>query len=121
MPRPRKKREEKRTHRVMLRFTEDELAKIDEFASRLNIPRAVFIRKVALAKQVRPRMSRASGEFVLKLDGTIGELKKVGNNLNQLAKQANAGRFPAEGSILHVLEALSHTARKIEEAISRAK
>jgi hypothetical protein len=98
-------------------FSEEEHAKVQLAADQVGLPFATFVRKVALAQQIRPARSKSSQELISTLNKLGGELNKVGSNLNQLAREANSGDFPAENSILHVLASVRKTVDDIVLAI----
>lgn len=77
-------------------------AKADEARESLSS----LVRSIALNKQIKPAPQPIT---VLALD----ELNRIGNNLNQLAKHLNSGRFPA-------LE-IEATVKELRREINRVK
>ena len=61
----------------------DEWELIKKWAARFNITTSEYIRQSSLTDKIT--VSKATGEWGL----IINELKKIGNNINQLTKKAN--------------------------------
>ena len=79
--------EEKRKapSQVKIRLTEEELAKLKEKVKESGLSQQEYIKKCALNRKIQ------------NMDGIkeiIPELKRVGNNLNQIAKKMNEGFYP---------------------------
>lgn len=79
-----------RTSQILVRLTDEELAAIDAKADRAGIARAAFMRAAALGA-VGPRAQRRPPADHVALRQILGELGRIGNNLNQLARAGNAG------------------------------
>lgn len=79
-----------RTGQILVRLTDEELAAIDAKADRAGIARAAFMRAAALGA-VGPRAQRRPPADHVALRQLLGELGRIGNNLNQLARAGNAG------------------------------
>lgn len=85
---------ENRTKVVILRLTEDEKDRAVKRAKDEGITLSSYIRKSILSEK-----------FISKIDvQTVFELKKIGTNLNQLAKHVNT--LPVEENILESLNVL---------------
>ncbi len=67
---------------IQLRLTEKEKKIIDAKASRAQLPREQYLRACALNKTV---------SVIEDLRPMVGELKRIGNNVNQLATLAHKG------------------------------
>lgn len=119
MARPKKGAHEARTERVYVYFSEAELARVQAAADQAGYFVSVFIRQTALAQQFRQRKSRQAQELTVALNRLAGQVNKIGNNLNQLARQANGGDFPVRHSVEHVLVAIRRTADEIISTIKR--
>lgn len=99
---------DKRTSRLELRLTLEEKDRLFKLAQENEKTIAQYIREVVL-----------NGKLVAKTDiQTVIELKRIGNNLNQIAKQINL--LPHEDNIklyLHeihdLLNAISEITRKL--------
>jgi hypothetical protein len=84
----------------MIRYQEHEAQVVRERARVCGLPIARFVREVSLGAVPKERRHRV-------LDELIRQLARIGNNLNQLAHQANArDRFPMEERIDAALSAL---------------
>lgn len=86
MARPFKTDSEKRAVQVMLTLTLEEADRLKKQAEIAAMPLAVFAREAALQSRITVRKGRALSPE------TFIELNRVGVNLNQIAKAANAGR-----------------------------
>ena len=76
--------------RITLRFKSSEWAIIESDIAATGLNRNAYFRELALDAPVpRKTRQRAGGEGVKITAKFIGQLGKVGSNLNQLAKQAN--------------------------------
>jgi hypothetical protein len=73
-----------RPHQRVIRFTDVELAQLRERARITGRPLARYVRETALG--VVPEVPRGAADAEL-----IRHLARVGNDLNQLAREANAG------------------------------
>jgi MobC-like protein len=101
MARPRINDSNKRTVQVNIRLTNDENAKVNEYATASGLSPANWIRaKVFTGKFPPVKMSP--------LDVSIyQELKRIGVNLNQAMHKINQGDFPKEYPVLQLqLQAL---------------
>ena len=83
----------RRTLRVIIRYHAAEHSAVRERARICGVPLARYLRDVSLGAMPRERRHRATDE-------AIRHLARIGNNLNQLAREANArDRFPTEARI----------------------
>ncbi len=82
----------RKLHMVTTAYSDDELAELDEAASRAGLTRASFQRVQSLAKPKTRSTRRAPVDREL-LARALGQLGKVGSNLNQIAKAANLDRM----------------------------
>jgi hypothetical protein len=76
------------TRLVTIRYSEEEYAELDEAASRAGMTRPSYIRAQSLAKPKTRSTRRAPVEKEL-LAKVLGQLGKIGSNLNQLAHAVN--------------------------------
>lgn len=79
-----KKEAQKREKKVTVRFTQDEYLKLKEKAEVEGVTIADIVRKAVL--RLRPRKIP---EECRKLRGELG---RIGNNINQIARRANKNR-----------------------------
>jgi len=84
MARPKKDPSERRTEQVTLALSPKEVTAIHEKAAKANTNVTAFVRAAALAKPVTVTQSQAV-DFE-----TRQELRRIGTNLNQIAKALNA-------------------------------
>lgn len=73
---------EHRTLVKSVRFSPSEWAAVEGRASEVALPPARYLREAALGKRLAPRANARA----------VHQLARVGNNLNQLARAANATR-----------------------------
>ncbi|MFN7835942.1 MAG: plasmid mobilization protein [Burkholderiaceae bacterium] len=81
-----------RTRLKAIRLTPDELAAIEAAAERAGMTVGAYMRSVVLAAPV-PRQSRRPPVERRALAQLLGQIGKLGSNVNQLAKYGNVGRL----------------------------
>ena len=81
----------KRSTPVTSRYDDGELAELDERASRAGLTRAAFQRVQSLATTPKTRSTRRAPIEREMLAKALGQLGKVGSNINQIAHAANIG------------------------------
>ncbi len=97
----------RRTEALLVRLSPAELGTIRERAERCGRPTSTFMREVALGAVPRARPRRLEQEAVY-------QLGRIGNNLNQLARAANAtGRIELARRIRDALGELLEAVRRI--------
>lgn len=89
MARPKKEKELKRQHNIMLRLNETEYAIVSENAKHANLPVAEYTRKSLMNKRISIKYEVVAD--VPELKKLIAEFGKIGNNLNQIARHFNVG------------------------------
>lgn len=72
----------KRNCRFEVRFTKDELSDLTKKARKARLTNAAFIRRAVCGAEVR--------RLPADVPALIQEVRRVGNNLNQIMKRANA-------------------------------
>lgn len=82
----------KKFHMVTTAYDPDEFAQLDEAASRAGLSRASFQRVQTLGTPPKTRSTRRAPIEREMLAKALGQLGKVGSNLNQLAHAANLNR-----------------------------
>ena len=80
-----------RTHMVTVRFTDDEIARLNYICDRFNITKAEHIRSSVF------RLGEKGPVFQIALDSDIAreltaQFGKIGSNLNQIARKLNSGK-----------------------------
>ena len=107
MARPKKEEAEKQNKRFpTVRCTERELADLHAKSKRSQMTLSEFIRQTSLTSKIVIKKATNPLNFEL-----IGELNKLGVNLNQIAKKANA-----KGEISKSIISLN---KKIESVVDR--
>lgn len=97
----------RRTELLRVRLSEDERRTIRARAEECGKPTSTFVRELALGSVPRARSGRLEEKLVY-------HLGRIGNNLNQLTRRANAtGRLPERRYLDAVLEELLGALRRI--------
>ena len=96
-----------KTKRVEIRFSDDEAAGLAAQAEAVGLEKSEYVRRLVAGAEVRaatviPPVNRS----------TYAELARVGNNLNQLAKAANAAGAPA--ALAENLQALRTVVQRLQ-------
>lgn len=89
MARPKKEKELKRDHHIMLRLNDIEHGIVTANADAANLPVAEYARKQLMNKRVVTRYEVVAD--VPELKKLIAEFGKIGSNLNQIARHFNQG------------------------------
>lgn len=74
----------KRNHQINVRLDENELKKLEKKVAKSGLTREAYIRKVLNGSKVYPM---PPVEFY----DLIREVRRIGNNINQLTRMSNAG------------------------------
>ena len=85
MARPKKEKELKRNHHIMLRLNDTEYEIISNGANATHLPIAEYVRKQLMNKRIIAKYE------VPELKKLIAEFGKIGSNLNQIARHFNQG------------------------------
>ena len=86
--------------RVKVQFTVEQLAQVDERAAACGVPTARYLRELALhdaglqQKPPKPSSTRDAMLQLAEIHQLAMQVKKLGVNFNQLARQANTGMVP---------------------------
>jgi len=78
----------KRSRFVGIRFTPEEFARIEDAAQNAEVELSAHVRSVLLGVDV-PRQSRRKSPDREALGQALVALNRIGNNINQIARQAN--------------------------------
>lgn len=96
-----------RSNKRVIRFTDEELARLRGRAGLCKQPVARYVRETALG--VLPVIPGRRID-----NAALSELRRIGNNLNQLAQEANAAaQYPSEARIAAALADLDALAERI--------
>lgn len=110
-----KKRSESRQkgERLTVRFSPAEREQLEALAGREGLTLGSYVRSRSLEKPTTRARRRPVIEQVA-VSKLIGELGRVKNNLNQLAKQANSGNFITQEILaaLAVIQEIGDTAKR---------
>lgn len=99
MARPKKDPTERRTEQVNLRLSPIEAARLQDKADAAQTNLTAFVRAAALGKPVTVRQAASDFE-------TRQELRRIGVNLNQIAKALNARQEALPASLVSCCEKL---------------
>ncbi len=89
MSRPKKDKELKHTHHIMLRLTDTEYEIVSTNAKSSNLSLAEYSRKQVMNKKVVVKYELVTD--LPELKKLIAEFGKIGSNLNQIARHFNSG------------------------------
>ena len=89
MTRPQKESDMKREHRVTIRLTDTEFSIIENTAEQADMNISEYMRKQIMEGQVNTKFEIVAD--VKEIKKLIGELGKIGSNLNQIARYFNQG------------------------------
>lgn len=107
MARPTKNAHERRTaHIPPVRMTVAEIVHVEDLASDTGLTVSEYVRQRLLDGKVTPRRSDTTA-------GLLAELNRIGNNVNQIARQINRGRDHDPHHLNHVMGELVSTLHKV--------
>lgn len=89
MARPKKEKELRHTHQIMLRLTDTEYEIVSTNARNANLPLAEYARKQVMNKKVIVKYELVAD--LPELKKLTAEFGKIGSNLNQIARHFNTG------------------------------
>ena len=89
MARPKKDKELRHKHQIMLRLTDTEYEIVAENAKSANLPLAEYIRKQVMKQKVIAKYEIVAD--LPELKKLVAEFGKIGSNLNQIARHFNSG------------------------------
>lgn len=91
MTRPLKTIPPKKEHQLTIRLTDDLLTSITEDAAKAHLPRTEYIRKLITDKKpvIHQEVVFDSEELL----HILGDMGKIGSNLNQIAHHLNGGGY----------------------------
>lgn len=89
MARPKKEKELRHKHQIMLRLTDTEYEIVTENAKSTNLPLAEYARKQVMKQKVIAKYEIVAD--LPELKKLIAEFGKIGSNLNQIARHFNSG------------------------------
>ena len=89
MARPKKDKELRHKHQIMLRLTDTEYEIVSESAKAAHLPLAEYVRKQIMKQKVTAKYEIVAD--LPELKKLVAEFGKIGSNLNQIAKHFNSG------------------------------
>ena len=93
-----------RKHDIHLRLNDQEYAALMKNAAKCNMPQQTFLRHMCLRTQPKEAPSADFAEF-------IGEIRKIGTNINQIARVANSkgdiDRSAYSENYMHLLDEIN--------------
>lgn len=110
--------QKRRQLRVSIGLEPADLDTVDARAEAAGLSRAAYIRAAVLGHPGIRAVPRPHVEKSL-LGQAVGQLGRIGNNLNQLAHQANAGRVLAPVELEPVLAEVRDTVAAVMKALGR--
>lgn len=108
-----------RTKQAVVRLTQAEAAEVQERAARAGLSAGAYLRTCALGDS-GPRAKRAPPINRELLSEALASLNRVGNNINQIAKNLNNGNHPDRAAMANARGELMAILELILEAIGRA-
>ncbi len=115
IPNPTKGEKQRRDVDIHIRVTASEKQKIATLAESANADFSEFVRSAALNKKPKKK-PEASGDRRALIEA-LGELGKIGSNINQIARSSNRGRTLDEKVITHALNQIAEIGDIIREIL----
>lgn len=109
MARPKKDKELRHKHQIMLRLTDTEYEIVAENAKSANLPLAEYVRKQVMKQKVIAKYEIVAD--LPELKKLIAEFGKIGSNLNQIARHFNSGGIHSQ----RMLKAIGQSVARIYE------
>jgi hypothetical protein len=110
----------RRIRQSLVRWTEEEFNAIAAKADKAGLAVAAFMRAAALG-DAGPRAQRRPPADKQVLREGLGQLGRVGNNLNQIARALNIGKFPSPPELKETLAACRQACGLISQALGMKK
>ena len=110
----------KRNKQLNLRLSPEEYKQIKDDADLMQITAGAYVRKVVLDAPV-PRQSKRPSIEIQKLAHLLGQIHKIGCNINQIAKAANSNIDYEKNDLSEELEMLKDVCQDIKKALKRKK
>lgn len=105
------------TEIIPFRLSKSERAKLVELAEREGLGVADLVRSYLL--KAKPRAARRATPEQLQLIGHLGELGKIGSNLNQIARRLNSGEHVQQQELKLALEAVYGLADVLRDQLGK--
>ena len=98
----------KRTHAVILRLTEKEKNHLQKQSAIAGLKMEPFIRKLIMGIEIRPRPPDNIAQL-------IREINAIGNNINQIARKANAFDNASQSELSEIHRLLADIYRAVKQ------
>ena len=115
MARPKKENELNHYHFVSVRLSDIELENVDNAATTAGLSRSEYIRRTLLTQEISVKYEIVAD--MQELQKLVGEIGKIGSNLNQIAKHFNSGGSRSMAMEDEIRECISHRLRYCGTAI----
>jgi hypothetical protein len=120
-PKPRRSGSDRRQKGriVPFRVSATEYQELNTLAEQAGLTIGSYVRSRALALPTTRAIRRPVVEVQV-LTRLLGELHKIGSNINQTARRVNMGDTPLSGEITSTLAACRHVARQVTDLLNRS-
>ena len=108
-----------RTKRLSVRLTADEFNQIAAKADNAGLGFAAYLRASALDGDAGPRAQRRPPADHKALRQLLGEVGRIGNNINQIARALNSGDQASLPDLQEALHAYLEIRNKIFDALGK--
>lgn len=111
--------ETRQRNRVLqVRLSESEFAEIEAMADRVELAPASYARSILLDTPA-PRAKRRPAVDTVRVAKLLGEIGKIGSNVNQIAHQLNAGKGVSPPAVVSALQDVAEMRKACMEALGR--
>ncbi len=108
-----------KTHRIALRCTDEDRAFLEESAAQAGLSVGAFLRTLALGTAGARAVKRPSVERA-QLGKLLGEIGKLGSNVNQIARWANTDKAaPSYAELVKMGEHIAAMRGEVMKALDR--
>jgi len=104
----------KENRQINFRVSEDEFRRLEQLATSVGMSVPTFCKKKAQGAKMKPPAIDREGAFEI-----FHELRKIGGNVNQIAKQLNQGKQPLEGQIEGLTKEFNALWQRFNSAIQK--
>ena len=103
---------------LQVRLSDSEFAEIEEMADRAELAPASYARSILLDTPA-PRAKRRPAVDTVQVAKLLGEVGKIGSNINQIAHQLNAGKGASSSALSSALDDVAELRKACMEALGR--
>jgi hypothetical protein len=108
-----------RSYQSLIRWTDEEWARISGKADRAGLAVAAFMRALGLDGDAGPRAQRRPPADHKALRQILGEMGRIGNNINQIARALNSGEMANIPNIQKAIDAYLEIRNAIFDALGK--